>query len=49
MRHNRKRRAIACPPKGRRDPEFVAVEFTDAYNKWLNQEHKKGRCSNTFP
>ena len=49
MRHNRKRRAIECPPKGRRDPEFVAVEFTDAYNKWLNQEHKKGRCSNTFP
>ena len=36
-------------PKGRRDPEFVAVEFTDAYNKWLSQEHKKGRCSNTFP
>ena len=45
----RKRRAIECPPKGRRDSEFVAVEFTDAYNKWLSQEHKKGRCSNTFP
>jgi len=49
LKHSRRRRAISCPHKDRRDPEFVAVEFTDAYNKWLSHQHLKGKCSKTFP
>ena len=49
VKHRRKRRSISCPPKGHRDPDFVAIEYTDAYNKWLSQQHLKGKCSKDFP
>ena len=45
---NRKRRALSCP-EDNMDPRFVAVEYSDAFTRWLGKQHAKGRCAKSFP
>ena len=45
---NRKRRALSCP-NDNVYPMFVAVEYSDAFTRWLGKQHAKGRCAKSFP